>query len=216
MTNPDYRHIVIMMDRSGSMEKIKTDTEGGLAQFLADQAKQPGRTTVSLHEFDDAYATVYEMAEIGQVPPYTLVPRGSTALYDAVGRTITATGQQLTVMDEDKRPGAVVVVIDTDGHENASREYNGNRIKEMITHQRETYAWEFIFLGADQDAFTAAGAMGIGRGQTLSYASASTCDSFSAVSSMVTRGASGLGYGFTDDERVTASGPTDEPSDLAS
>lgn len=210
MTNPDYRHIVIVVDRSGSMQKIKEDTEGGLAQFLADQAELPGRTTVSLYEFDDEYTVVYEMAEIADVPRYTLVPRGSTALYDAVGRTIAATGAQLSTVAEGQRPGAVLMVIDTDGYENASREYSADRVKDMITHQREVYAWEFVFLGADQDAFAAAGKMGIGSAQTLSYASTATSDSFSAVSAMAARGASGLGYGFTDAERATASGITVE------
>lgn len=216
MTNPNYRHIVIVVDRSGSMEKIKADTEGGLVQFLADQAEEPGRTTVSLYEFDDEYGPVYEMAEIAQAPRYTLIPRGSTALYDAVGRTIAATGQHLAVMPEDQRPGRVLMVIDTDGWENASREYSADRVKDMITHQREAYSWEFVFLGADQDAFTAAGAMGIGRAQTLPYASGSTYDSFSVVSAMATRGNSGLGYQFTATERATASGLAAEPSDADS
>lgn len=206
MTNPDYRHIVIVMDRSGSMIDITEDTEGGLAQLLADQAKEPGRTTVSLYEFDDQYSAVYEMTEIGDVPDYHLAPRGWTALYDAVGRTIAATGEQLAAMAEDQRPATVLVVIDTDGEENHSTEYSADRIKDMITLQREVYGWQFVFLGAGYDAVTAAGRIGIGREQALAYARTNSGSTFEAVSAAVSRGNTGDGYSFTATERATVSG----------
>lgn len=205
MTNPDLRHIAIVLDRSGSMQSVKTDTEGGLKAFLAAQADAPGETTVSLYQFDTEYEPVYENKKLADVPEYRLVPRGGTALLDAVGRTISAVGAQLAAKVEDDRPAEVIVVILTDGEENQSREFSLPAVKKMITEQQDTYGWKFVFLGADQDAFEAAGGMGIGRGTTLSYASVNTTDSMTKAGHMVARGtASGL-YAFTDDERDDAS-----------
>lgn len=205
MTNPDRRHIAIVLDRSGSMISVKADTEGGLKAFLATQAEAPGETTVSLYQFDTAYEAVYENRALADVPEYTLVPRGGTALLDAVGRTISAVGADLAAMPEGDRPGEVVVVILTDGEENSSREFTLPAVKKMITEQQDVYGWKFVFLGADQDAFEAAGGMGIARGTTLSYASVNTTDSMTKAGQMVARGtASGL-YAFTDDERDATS-----------
>jgi hypothetical protein len=201
MTNPDRRLIAIVLDRSGSMINVKTDTEGGLRAFLAEQAKAPGETTVSLYQFDDQYEAVHENTPLADVPDFVLHPRGMTALLDAVGRTVNAVGSQLAAMYEPERPGEVVVVILTDGCENASHEFTLPMVKDLITRQQDDYGWKFVFLGADQDAFEAAGGMGIARGTTLSYASANTTDSMTKAGHMVARGtASGL-YAFTDDER---------------
>ncbi len=201
MTNPDLRHIAVVLDRSGSMQSVKSDTEGGLKAFLAEQASAPGTTTVSLYQFDTEYEPVYENRALADVPEYRLVPRGGTALLDAVGRTISTVGAQLAAKTEDDRPGEVIVVILTDGEENQSREFSLTTVKQMITSQQDTYGWKFVFLGADQDAFEAAGGMGIARGTTLSYASANTTDSMTAAGRMVARGTSSGLYAFTDAER---------------
>ncbi|MET9222416.1 vWA domain-containing protein [Streptomyces sp. NPDC003300] len=201
MTNADRRHIAIVLDRSGSMQKVKTDTEGGLAAFLEAQADAPGETTVSLYQFDDQYEAVYENKTLTDVPAYRLVPRGATALFDAVGRTVNAVGEQLVAQPEADRPGEVVVVILTDGQENASREFTGQSVKASVTRQQDNYGWKFVFLGADQDAFEAGGSLGIDRDSTLSYVSSNTRASMTAAGRMVSRGtASGL-YAFTDAER---------------
>jgi hypothetical protein len=201
MTNPDRRHIAVVLDRSGSMITVKADTEGGLRAFLAAQHDAPGATTVSLYQFDTRYDTVYENVPLADAPDFALHPRGGTALLDAVGRTITTVGEQLAAMDETERPGEVIVVILTDGEENSSREFTLHSVKELITHQQDVYGWRFVFLGADQDAFAAAGGMGIGAGTTLSYASANTTDSMTVAGNMVARGTRTGLYGFTDDER---------------
>jgi len=114
-------------------------------------------------------------------------------------------GAQLAAKAEDDRPGEVIVVILTDGEENQSREFSLATVKQMITAQQESFAWRFVFLGADQDAFAAAGGMGIARGTTLSYASANTTDSMTSAGRMVARGTSSGLYAFTDDERTDAS-----------
>lgn len=206
MTDPGYRHIVLLIDRSGSMRSKKEDTEGGVAEFLAAQAAAGVRTSVTLCQFDHAYEVVYEMAEIGRVPAFELVPRGSTALLDAIGRSIAAAGEQLAALPEQERPGSVVMVVATDGHENVSSEYSLEDVKQMITHQQDVYGWTFVFLGADQDAFTAGTAMGIPREQTLSYAGTATRRAFAAVSDATTRSGLGQAYAFTDAERAGAAG----------
>jgi hypothetical protein len=201
MTNPDRRHIAIVLDRSGSMQTVKADTEGGLRAFLAEQTGAIGDTTVSLYQFDHAYETVYENSPLSDVPDFALVPRGSTALLDAVGRTITTVGAQLAALPETDRPGEVVIVILTDGEENASREFNLTTVKKLITEQQDTYGWQFVFLGADQDAFAAAGGMGIGADTTLSYSGEHTQRSMTSAGRMVARGTNTGRYGFTDAER---------------
>ncbi|MCZ4514527.1 VWA domain-containing protein [Streptomyces sp. ActVer] len=201
MTNPDLRHITVILDRSGSMITVRDDTEGGLRAFLEAQTEAPGQTTVSLYQFDDQYEAVYERKPLADVPPFKLRPRGATALLDAVGRTITALGEHLADTQEADRPGEVIVVILTDGHENASAEYTKTTVKKLITRQQDEYGWKFVFLGADQDAFAAAGGIGIRAESTLSYSGTRTKASLTNAGHMVARGtASGL-YAFSDDER---------------
>ncbi|MGW5477634.1 VWA domain-containing protein [Streptomyces sp. NPDC004008] len=201
MTNSNWRHIAVILDRSGSMQAVKSDTEGGLRAFLEAQHEAPGSTTVSLYQFDDQYQAVYENTPLALVPDFTLQPRGMTALLDAVGRTVTTLGEQLADMPEDDRASEVIVVILTDGHENASREYTLTQIKDLITEQQTAYGWKFVFLGADQDAFAAAADIGIRRDTTLSYSSEHTQASMTNAGRMVARGSKTGLYAFSDDER---------------
>jgi hypothetical protein len=158
---PDLTDITLVVDRSGSMQSIRHDAEGGVNAFVADQAKQPGEALLTLVQFDTEYEFIHRGVPIGQVPSYQLEPRGSTALLDAVGRAILETGDRLAKMPEDDRPGLIVFVIVTDGEENSSKEFSKDKIKEMITHQQDMYHWQFTFLGANQDAFAEAGGLGI-------------------------------------------------------
>jgi hypothetical protein len=155
------------------MWSIKEDTEGGIREFLREQAALPGKGTVSLYQFDDKYDKVwdFESPEFASSVGYTLVPRGWTALLDAVGKAVTETGEELAAMDEQDRPGQVVVVIATDGEENRSTEYTLERVKELVTQQQETYGWKFTYVGANVDAFANGAALGIGNKMSLSYAS---------------------------------------------
>ncbi|MFF7880957.1 VWA domain-containing protein [Streptomyces sp. NPDC020794] len=201
MTNPNWRHIAVILDRSGSMQAVKSDTEGGLRAFLEAQHEAPGSTTVSLYQFDDQYQAVYENTPLARVPDFTLHPRGATALLDAVGRTITSLGEHLAAMPEDDRASEVIVVILTDGDENASVEYTKTAVKELIARQQDEYGWQFVFLGADQDAFEAAGGIGIRAESTLSYSSEHTQRSMTNAGRMVARGTRTGLYAFSDDER---------------
>lgn len=169
----DYTDISIVLDRSGSMESIRRDTIGSYNAFLNDQKTVSGEATITLAQFNDAYEVVHHAIPLADAPDLTLqnyVPSGSTALLDAIGRTIDETGGRLAAMPEADRPENVVFVILTDGEENSSRHYSPERINDMIRHQSEVYRWQFVFLGANQDAIMTAGRLGIGAAQAMTFA----------------------------------------------
>jgi hypothetical protein len=169
----DYTDISIVLDRSGSMDSIRQDTIGSFNTFLEDQNTVPGEATISLVQFDDQYEVVYRAIALHEAPELTMqtyVPRGSTALLDAIGRTIDETGHRLAAMLEAGRPENVIFVILTDGEENSSRHYPPERINEMIRHQRDVYNWQFVFLGANQDAIMTASRLGIASAQAMTFA----------------------------------------------
>ncbi len=169
MTSPDYTALMMIIDRSGSMGIIADDAEGAVNVFVQQQAEQPGKCTLRVAQFDHEYELVHESTPIADVPVYKLIPRGNTALYDAIGRGIVEFGAELEAMDEDERPGKVLVVVQTDGQENSSYEWNSLRVNELITRQRETFSWDFLFLGANQDAIKTGGAMGFATGSSLTF-----------------------------------------------
>jgi|SRR5579864_1369951 len=203
----DLTDITIVLDRSGSMDAVKDDTIGGFNSFLADQKAVPGDATLSLVQFDTAYEPLYTGRPIQEAPPLTpetFKPRGGTALLDAIGRTINATGARLSAIPEADRPGRVIFVIVTDGQENSSTEFIAhiNPVQPaserpkltdvvfgMIKHQTEAYRWEFVFLGANQDAITVAQALSIPTSNALHYASnqQGTPMAFAAASAGVAR-----------------------------
>lgn len=172
MVNNDYTHLSFVLDRSGSMSVIRDDTIGGFNSFLEKQKEVEGKVTVSMIQFDHEYETLYTGAELGAVKPLdttTFVPRGSTALLDAVGRMVNETGAFLSTMKEEDRPGKVLFIIVTDGEENSSREFTLKKIKKMVTLQTDTYSWEFVFLGANIDAINVAGGFGIAASNAIKY-----------------------------------------------
>lgn len=149
--------ISIVLDRSGSMSTVREATVSGFNEFVEGQKSGAGGANITLVQFDteNPYEVLYQSKAVKEVAKLTIeqyVPRGGTPLHDAIGRTIDGLGATLSKMKAEERPGKVVVVIMTDGLENSSKEYSSSRIAEMIKHQREIYKWEFIFLGANQDA----------------------------------------------------------------
>jgi hypothetical protein len=166
----DLTDLTLVVDRSGSMASIRDDAEGGINALLAAQSREPGDALVTLVQFDTEYEFLHRAVPVRDVPPYQLVPRGWTALLDAVGRGVVETGERLARLPEAERPGLVVFVIVTDGKENASREYDRARIREMIEHQQQVYSWQFTFLGANQDAFAEARHLGIDAAGVANYA----------------------------------------------
>ncbi|MCA9271003.1 MAG: VWA domain-containing protein, partial [Planctomycetales bacterium] len=160
----DLTDITLVVDRSGSMASIREDAEGGVNDFIRRQAAEPGEAWLTLVQFDTEYEFVHRGVRVQDAAPYVLQPRGMTALLDAMGRAVVETGQRLARLPECDRPGLVVFVVMTDGLENSSREFSGPQVKEMIEHQQKVYNWQFTFLGANQDAFAEADAVGIAAG----------------------------------------------------
>jgi len=169
----NYCHIVAIIDRSGSMSGLETEVINGFNKFVEDQKKAPGSATMSLIQFDNEYEVNFEFTDIQDVKDLnndTYIPRGMTAMYDAIGKAITSTGVKFSEMDENERPDKVVVLIQTDGAENASQEYNALTIKNMIKEQEEKYSWSFVFLGANINAKATASNIGINQKMSMTFA----------------------------------------------
>jgi len=148
----DLTLIAIILDESGSMSSCKSDTIGGVNEFLNTQKKIKGQADVTLVKFSDYYKIINDATPIENVAllnegNYT--PSNSTALLDAVGKTFNSIGTKLANMKENERPEKVLVLIITDGYENASKEFSKKQIFDMVTHQREKYNWQITFIGAD-------------------------------------------------------------------
>lgn len=168
----NYTHIVLLLDRSGSMASIQDATISGINEFLTKQKAVPGDATVTLALFDDRYDLIHDFVPLNDVPALTretFVPRGWTALLDATGKTLNNVGSKLAALPEALRPSKVIFVIVTDGAENYSKEFNLNQVRSMITTQRDTYSWEFVFLGANIDAVTVGGSLGIPAMSSMTY-----------------------------------------------
>ena len=184
---PSLTDITLVVDRSGSMEQIRKDAEGGVNTFIAEQAKEPGEALMTLVQFDTEYEFLHRGVPISEVPKYKLIPRGGTALLDAVGRAINESGERLEKMAEGDRPGLVVFVVMTDGEENSSKEFSKARIKEMIQHQQDNYKWHFTFFGANQDAFAEAGGMGIHAAGVAIFSPHKLAGTYKALGTKVSR-----------------------------
>lgn len=185
--NNKLTEIVLVADRSGSMDSIRTDAQGGINEFIKSQKRVPGEANFTLVEFDHEYNFVHQGVNIQDVPEYELRPRGMTALLDAVGRTISETGIRLSKMNEDDRPGLVVFVIVTDGHENGSTEYTREQIRDMIKEQEEKYNWQFTYLGADASAFDEGGSIGLNTNFVAQYNPNNVDKAYTATSHKIGR-----------------------------
>ena len=205
MTDPNYTALLVVIDRSGSMSNIREDMVGGLTSLIRTQAVAPGRLTIDLWSFDDVVENEYTMASPDEVD-IRLVPRGSTALYDAVGRAVVHFGELLAAMDEDARPGTVQVIVVTDGEENSSREFSAAEVKRLVTQQTETYSWGFVFLGANQDAVLTGATLGFSPGSSLTYsaAPAQVAAATDALTNLISMRRAGAQAEFTDHDRDAA------------
>ena len=154
----DLCEIVIILDESGSMESCKADTISGVNLFLNNQKRISGQANVTLVKFSDYYRIINDSVPLDQIvylDENNYTPSNMTALLDAVGKTINSIGKRLADTNEDDRPEKVIFAVITDGYENASHEFSRKQIFDMVSHQKEKYSWEFIFLGANIDVWGA-------------------------------------------------------------
>lgn len=181
----NYTHLVLVVDRSGSMASIKVDAQGGINTLLEDQKKIDTPCTVSLYQFDDRYERVFGPVSINQAPQYTLTPRGSTALLDAVNRAIVETGSFLRDLDESERPSQVKFIVVTDGQENASREATAQMVRDAIKHQEQKYSWEFVYIGSDLNGVADAHRFGFSNRTQYTASAQSTNSMYRGLSSAI-------------------------------
>ena len=164
--------LVFILDRSGSMGDLESDTIGGFNSMLMKQQAEPGDCRITTVLFDDRCEILHDRIDIkavGAIDGRDYFVRGSTALLDTVGKTIDKIGNAQKNTSEEYRADKVLFVITTDGMENASREYSYKKIKSMIERQKTKYGWEFIFLGANIDAEEFAGRFGIERSRAQNF-----------------------------------------------
>jgi len=164
--------LVFILDRSGSMSGLESDTIGGFNSMLEKQQALPGECRITTVLFDSEYEVLHDRLDIRAVSPITereYFVRGCTALLDAVGKTISKIGNVQKQSKPEHRAAKVLFVITTDGMENASREYSYNKVKAQIVRQKAKYGWEFIFLGANIDAAEAANRFGIDRSRAQNF-----------------------------------------------
>lgn len=156
------------------MADLRSSTIEGVNKFLKDQKKVKGKATITLAKFADTLSYIYENENLKEVSPLTREsydPNGSTALLRAASELIDSTGIFLTAISEENRPSKVIFMIITDGQENASGpKYSRRQLAEKISHQRNVYNWEFVFLGANQDAITEAASYGIAASNAMNFA----------------------------------------------
>lgn len=175
MPKKGFTDITVVLDRSGSMQSIASDVVGGLKTLIEDQKKIPGDCNFSLVQFDSQgmesqiewLMESKSLISVDALPTFT--PRGGTPLYDALGDTITRVGARLRALPEESRPERVVFVIITDGQENSSQKFRRAEIADKIRHQTETYNWDFLYLGANVDAYAEAQSIGIPTRSARNY-----------------------------------------------
>lgn len=178
--------IVAILDKSGSMERLTKDTIGGYNAFIKEQQETPDDAILSTVLFSTGNEIIlHNRKNIKNIKPITqkeYKASGGTALLDAMGRAIRHIGMVLSNTAEEERPSKVIFLIITDGEENSSSEYNFDKVKSMVEHQKNKYNWEFLFMGANIDAFSVAESIGISHDRAYNYSSENIHDILPAAS----------------------------------
>ena len=170
--NRNLTEIVFILDRSGSMAGLEDDTIGGFNAMVEKQKKEPGEALLSAVLFSNDSEVIYDRVDLRKVEPMTdrqYCVGGCTALLDAIGGAVHHIGNVHKYAREEDRPGKTIFVITTDGMENASRRYNYADVQKMVKHEQDKYGWEFLFLGANMDAISAARRFGIREDRAVRY-----------------------------------------------
>ena len=175
--NPHFAELAFILDRSGFIGPIADAAIEGFNHFLHEQQHAQGEARLTLVLFDDEYLVPIQSIPIDEAIPLdhtSYIPRGSTALLDAIGRTVDELGTRLAAQPEPQRPGKVIIAILIDGLENASQQFTWRDIAAPIRHQAKKYAWEFLFLGASQDAIATAAQPSIAAENAANFAADGT------------------------------------------
>lgn len=219
--------VVCVLDRSGSMEETKENTINAFNKFTDELKKGEGECYLKLVMFDHDYFYIFDkpIHGVSHLTAEKYTTRGNTALLDAQGRTIEELGRELRDTPENDRPGNVILVTQTDGYENASRNYTMGKIAEMVEHQQKIYNWKFIYLGANQDAIKAAAGMGISvqyamnnnvnDPSAMAYSYAATAQNINTLRSAGSRGIISPLQSYTHEDRTRSMGGTTMESTLA-
>lgn len=170
--NNNITELVFILDRSGSMSGLESDTVGGFNTMIEKQKKQNAPCYVSTVLFNHTSEVLYDRVKLGEVQKMTeedFFVGGSTALMDAIGGAIHHIGNIHKYIRPEDVPANTMFVIMTDGMENASRRYSSEQVKQMIERQKKRYGWEFLFIGANIDAVETAARYGIDADRAVNY-----------------------------------------------
>ena len=185
-------HLLMIADRSGSMEAVKHDAQGAINTFLAEQRALDGECHLTFIEFDggladydDWFRVVYE-GDIAGSTDYELHPRGFTSLNDAIGKAVVDLGEHFANLPEEDRPSNVIVIIQTDGGENSSKEWTVEKVRDLIDQQQNDYNWSFVYLGMGPDTWNAGVNYGIQNNVRASGTGASYGGTYATASHAVT------------------------------
>ncbi len=186
----DLTDITIILDRSGSMQSIKEAAIKGFNSFLKEQQKSETDAVLTLVQFDHEYEVVFESVAIKDVKKLnhkTFSPRGTTALLDAIGVTINNVKNRIKLLKDESKPENVLIVVITDGYENASNKFTREKIFKKISKREKKDNWKFVFIGTNQDAISVGRSYGIAKERSLSFASdgKGTVDAFQSMSKRV-------------------------------
>lgn len=201
--------VVLIADRSGSMQNIAQATQDALEEFISKQKAEPGGFTVDTVFFDDQYEERAVMVDPRVTKlDLSIQPRGMTAMHDAIGRKINDFSANLEKLEE--KPDKILFVIATDGFENSSREYNQRTVAALIKSKQEA-GWDFTFIAANQDAVMTAEGLNIAEKDSITFAAheKGAKSVIDAMSSYTTKIRSGLPARYTDEERMEAVSPDD-------
>lgn len=190
--NNNLTELVFILDKSGSMSGLEKDTIGGFNSMLDKQRKEDGDVVISTVLFDDSVQVLHDRRGIDTIDNLTDMDYqvgGSTALLDALGKSIKHVNKVQKSLPEDERPAKTMFVITTDGQENSSHEYSYEKIKKMVENKQEKKQWEFLFLGANMDAISAAADIGIKANRATNFVcdAVGTAVNYSALSKAVSR-----------------------------
>lgn len=203
--NKNLTELVLVTDRSGSMSSCAADMNGSIVELIKKQRAEPGNCNVTWVDFDNTADVMLNGVDIKSVDSIVIKPRGGTALYDAICKAVDTVGQRLASTPESSRPGLVIVCIVTDGGENASTEFTYQDVNKRIDTQKNQYNWQFMYLGANQDAFAVARHLSIDVSKTSNFKTSNANAVGSGISGLVStmRGMSALGLEAAEYTNVT-------------